>query len=263
MDDLTLSAVSSLQLSQLIGNPSNGEGSNLLIEGLVAEDSNTKSDIRPSLWQKNKELSSQASKVMAVRLIFIDSLSTATASKLMSTPLAHIMMHLAQLGYMSHYIAMAEIKMKSTSGSRPRGRELLADAMTYLIHEFLVPASLRSSCVANGDIVMNNSPLRSSRPSPSQLFQSSTRGQVIIPYVWRSHEQIVKLSRADGAMELEDRCDSVSFSQIPLTFIKLLLAAVDVYPKRLCTIPVLIDAVLFLGFAPLIKLVQLNESFLI
>jgi len=201
MDDLTLSAVASLQLSHLITNPTNGGGIAQPIEVLAIEDSNTIATMLPSLWKNDKPLSSQAFKVMAMRILFIDSSPKCTASDLISTPSAQIMAYLAQFGYMSFYTAMAEIKAKICDGSRPGGRDLIADAMTYLIHEFLAPVSLRSSCVVNEDLLMTDIPFRSSRPSASQLFHCSS-GQVIISDSWRSYEQMTKLSKAVGAMEL-------------------------------------------------------------
>jgi hypothetical protein len=170
---------------------------------LMKADLSSKCSIRSSLLQTDTSLRMQASKMIAIRRIFMDSLSKFTAADVIFMPPIHIMLYLAQFGYHADYVSMAVTREKMNIGSRPRGRELLADAVTYIIHDHLAPIAVRSSCISSNDDTKNEdtTSLIPSRPSIYQLLQCSG-GHVTISDGWRSYKQSVDLIRADSAMEL-------------------------------------------------------------
>jgi len=241
VDDLILSSVSSSQLIQLVPDPSRryivsgelsphptpppyrdlcvdnqfknrltykrGHGDSPISEqDSNGEESKKSTYSRLSRLLTEQDLASRAVRRMALRTLYLDSLSPEFLKDIFQASDRQLIEALSRLGYLHHVTAVAYCKRDDKQCARPGGRDILVDAISHMVSNYLLPgANKLSRCPLAGEETFeeDDGDGIKNRPTLNQLRMLLGDGRLPSDYEkWREDSRNDEIYRGSMAMRV-------------------------------------------------------------
>jgi len=153
-----------------------------------------------------QQISSRATRSMAFRTLYFDSLSPESLIDILETSDRQLIEALSRLGYFSHVIAIANCKRDEKQRARPGGRDVLVDAIGHMICQYLLPNTTKLLRSMPGEEWVDEDEEDDGiqhRPTLNQLRLSYGNGSLIKGCeTWRSDTRNNEVDRGFFAMSL-------------------------------------------------------------
>jgi hypothetical protein len=167
--------------------------------------SETPSD-RISRLLTEQELASKATRSIALRTLYNDALSPESLVDIIQSSDRQLIEALSRLGYFPHVIAIANCKRDDRQGAKSGGRDVLADAISHTICEYILPNTMKLLQLTSREEWVDDEEEPDGiqdRPTLNQLRLCSGNGCLPLGCeVWRNDTRNNEVERGSIAMNL-------------------------------------------------------------